>query len=161
MSIELDKETVAYLKRLIKRGGHEGEQARNVLKAAGLLEANVIKEEERDSHGRWTSGGGGGGEGNSRAQHTPADHSAAAVDHSKKESEHFYEAKRAEHEGDVVREQQHKVASDAHSAARQANRDAATVSGGWGNAEQLQASARADALSAVANAASEIAMGTR
>ena len=59
MSIELDKETVAYLKRLIKRGGHEGEQARNVLKAAGLLEANVIKEEERDEHGRWTSGGGG------------------------------------------------------------------------------------------------------
>jgi len=59
MTVELDKETIAYLSRLIKRGGHQGEQARDVLKAAGLSDNDFIakEEEERDSHGRWTSSG--------------------------------------------------------------------------------------------------------
>ena len=101
------------------------------------------------------------GAGNSHDQHTPADHMAAALSHSDQMAQHDRAEGKANGAGDHVREQQHRAAAEAHQAARDAHRDAATVSGGWGNAEQLRASARADALSAVANAASEIAMGTR
>ena len=68
MSVELDKETVSYLQRLEKRGGYEGEQARNVLVAAGIV-PELIKgsdDEERDDKGRWTSGGSGGSETSTR-----------------------------------------------------------------------------------------------
>jgi len=80
MTVELNKETIAYLKRLVKRGGHEGEQARDVLKAAGLYDDDFIaKEEERDEHGRWTSGGdssSGNSRGDLSGKYTPADYGA-------------------------------------------------------------------------------------
>ena len=67
MVVNLNNETIKYLERLLKRGGHEGEQARQVLKAAGFYDIDIIKrdvsDEERDKNGRFASGGGGGGSG--------------------------------------------------------------------------------------------------
>ena len=82
MTIELNIETVKYLERLTKRGGHQGEQARNVLKAAGLYKGG--DDQPRDSNGQFASGGGGGGsdktDGGSRGdlsgKYTPADYGA-------------------------------------------------------------------------------------
>jgi len=75
MAIELDKETVKYLLRKMNHGGHESEQARAVLKAASHFDDNfLMKEEARDEHGRWTSGGGSSSDGGdkSSSMHTPA-----------------------------------------------------------------------------------------
>jgi hypothetical protein len=52
MAIELDPETIKYLERLIKRGGHEGEKARSVLEIAKYDE-----DQPRDENGRFAGGG--------------------------------------------------------------------------------------------------------
>jgi hypothetical protein len=63
MAVELDKETIAYLGRLVKRGGHDGETARKVLEAAGyeIDGTEILKysdDQERDDHGRFAGGSG-------------------------------------------------------------------------------------------------------
>jgi len=61
MAVELDKETIGYLERLMKRGGHDGETARKV-----LIEVGVYKysdDQPRDDDGRFASGSGSGSTG--------------------------------------------------------------------------------------------------
>ena len=55
MALELDPETIKYLERLVKRGGHEGEKARSVLEIAKYDE-----DQPRDDHGRFAGGSGRG-----------------------------------------------------------------------------------------------------
>ena len=50
MAIELNEETVKYLERRMSHGGHEGEQARAVLKAAGYLEDSAESQAEMERH---------------------------------------------------------------------------------------------------------------
>jgi hypothetical protein len=54
MGIEFKDETIKYLERLVKRGGHDGEQAREVLKSAGLYKYD--DDETRDDDGRFAGG---------------------------------------------------------------------------------------------------------
>ena len=62
MGIELDKESVKYLVRHAKHGGHEGARAVMVLKALGLdSDGALLKydpDEARDERGRWSGGSG-------------------------------------------------------------------------------------------------------
>jgi hypothetical protein len=110
MALELDPETIKYLERLVKRGGHEGEKARSVLE--------IVKYDEdqaRDDGGRFAGGGSGG---NSEAH--SSDRWSAMDYHSHEATQHgiaLLGAKTSEER------QAHKDAGEAHTNAHEVARD--------------------------------------
>jgi len=94
MALELDPETIKYLERLVKRGGHEGEKARSVLEIVKYSE-----DQERGENGRWVAGDG-----------SKADKESAKAEVSKQTAA----AMRADAAG------KHSIAAKAHEAAARA-----------------------------------------